>query len=257
MDDIIPLERAGRILAPFSQHIERRYFDGGTLRVLGMLGEVDIEFEARSLPSFMGKATAEPLTREWFAEMANRSHVPDYRGWAAEYWDWATEALAVSRADIIAHMRHPSGRYHQPIEHVEATGTSWSLLQALAWIATRSALEVARMVPAIDWPGGERQIIGWLVVQTSLNHCRCRSAPTDERERWEACQCVGAAYDELRGWLGTAPSLFPEYKPEPEYASFALAPTPVPGSMRLSRREIMTRWPAVQNPWTPESAKEW
>ena len=261
--DFLPIDRAARIVAPISDHIEHRYFDGGVFHVLHMLSDFDIDVEAGCAPPKPPfSVPSPPLTRQWFASIQHHRSGADYlqvAEWNRLFLDWIKASLKVSRHGILANLSSPSGQFHAPIENVDTAGASWSFPQALAWIATRDPIEVARIQysqhfgpPMVDAQphlrammqsdSDRRKLIGWLVLQTSLKHCKCGSAVTLDREAWETCQCVGRAYDELRAFADGTANPMPEYQPKPAYASFTLTWPDGAHELRFTRAAVTGRW---------------
>jgi hypothetical protein len=276
LPDILPIERAARAVAPISDHIEHRYFDGGLFHILDLLGECDIQVEADSEPPRPPYEIAEfPLTRAWFSAIQRHRSGAEYHlvaDWNRAYLNWIRASLRVSRAGILANLSSPSGQFHAPIENVDTAGATWSFPQVLAWIATKDPIEVARIQycqhfgsPMDDaQPGlramsqsdsGRRSLIGWLVLQTSLQHCKCGSEVSFDREAWETCQCVGHAYDELRTFAKGNAHPMPEFQPKPAYASFTLTWPVGAHNLRFSRAEILRRWPAEKPTATPANRR--
>jgi hypothetical protein len=261
-DDFPSILRAGRIVAPISDHLESHYFEGAILHILCMLGECDIEVKAEvDPPDPPFEVPSRPLTREWFASILRIRSGADYPqlvNWNRAFLAWARSELKVSRAGIIAHIGPPSGRFHAPVRHLDQAGVSWSFPQVLAWIATRDPLEVARIqygehfgppISGHPWSplqndNGRRLLIGWLVLRTSLDHCKCGSRATFEREKWETCECVGKAHDALISYGSSASKIMPRYLPEPQYASFTLTWPESAHSLAWQRSDILINWPA-------------
>lgn len=278
LPDLLPIERAARIVLPIADMLESRGFDAGVFHILGMLGQFDIVVQADAKPpSPAFRPAQEPLTRKWFAAFQQLRGDVDMTDWHPSFLDWCRGHLKVSRTGILANLTHPAGQLHEPIENVDAAGGSWSFAQVLAWIATKNLTEVARVqyaehfgppmvigegsqtlrsdgeIHAVDSSAvarammqsdhGRRKLIGWLVLQTSLNHCKCGSEATIDRENWETCQCVGRAYDELRAIAKGMAHPIPEYRPKPAHASFTLTWFDGAQNLRFTRAEVVDRWP--------------
>lgn len=260
---MLPIERAARIVAPISDH-DNGPFEGGAIHILHMLGAFDIPVETNAPPpNPPWDVAAEPLTKDWFSETESHPDSSDYHqrvDWIRKYLEWFKASVKASRAGILANLAHHSGGYHAPIENVDTAGASWSFPQVLAWIATRDRMEVARMQYAHHWDAplgddavwhlhglnndrGRKNLIGWLVLRTSVYHCKCGSVLTLEREPWETCQCVGRAYDDLMEFTRSAAQPIPEYQPKPAYASFTLTWPDGAHNLRFARAEVIARWP--------------
>lgn len=261
--DLLPIERAARIVAPVSTH-DNGPFEGGIFCILEMLGEFDIAVDAIDAPPPPPyELLASPLTREWFSAIKHHLIGADYHkvaDWNREYLDWVKASLKVSHAGILANLSSPSGRLHAPIENVDTAGATWSFPQVLAWIATHEPIEVARIQysrhfgsPMDDDPPGVRAmaqsdygrriLIGWLVLRTSLDHCTCGSVASAAREAWETCQCVGRAYDALRTFAKGTVHPMPEYQPKPAYGSFTLTWPDGAHELRFPRVDVLEHWP--------------
>jgi hypothetical protein len=245
LPDMVSLERAARIVAPMAQHVEERYFEGGAHHILRMLGRFDVAFTPATLPADLTTGAISPaLNRKWFADLFHERCGHDCNN---RFLEWAASNLFVSRSGILAHLSPPSGQYHAPVENVDTAGASWSFPQALAWIATREPIEVARMEYLGAWGTDSdndtrRRLIGWLVLQTSLKHCSCGSVEIIGQEPWETCRCVGHAYDALRVFAKGKGFPIPTYQPRPAHASFTLTWPEGAHNLSFARAEILERW---------------
>lgn len=283
-NDLLPIERAARIVAPISDHIGQGYFEGAIFNVLRMLGEFDIGVEAEvalATPPF--DVPFPTLTKGWFAaiqQFHTEADIVNLADWQRDFVVWAKTKLVVSRADLVRNLRAPSEPGHEPVGHVDVPGAIWSFPQVLAWVATRDAKEVARIrfldhfgipfsrekagqletaqsdmgritvgrsepKPFLQSEWGRRKLIGWLVLQTSQHHCKCGAKTTPDREAWEACICVGRAYEQLLAFAkGTAHPL-PEYQQQAQHASFTLTWPDGAHNLRWPRYEVFKQWPPM------------
>jgi hypothetical protein len=269
MDPFVPMSRAARIVAPISEGFQANRFGDGQFYVLAMLGDADIKVNAKTrAPPFPRPETlqGDELSKAWFSSIQNQRIGSDYSkiaDWNRQFIDWMRESLLVCHTDIRANLKPPAGEWHAPMDHVDTAGATWNFPEALAWIATRDPLEVARMRYAHHWdaPIGDdderrriralmqndstrSRMIGWLVLITANSRCKCGSAQTDEQEAWETCECVGHAYDELHRFATGRNLPIPEYQPQPAYASFTLTWPDGAHNLRFTRAEIIEKWSA-------------
>ena len=261
--EFVSLDRASRILAPISDSAGLSAFESASRTLLHLCGTKSIRVQATSSceePPF--KIDADPLTREWFDSIISKRSGSDYHTiaeWNRKFLDWSRKSLLVNRNDVIENIENPSGSWHQPVEHANAMGVSWSLPQALAWVATREPIEVARIQFMDHWsrePSGEtawrqrlgnnpmmrKELIGWLVLITSLNHCKCGSQATANQEAWEVCSCVGSAWDQLNSFANDKRLVIPSYRPEAQFGSFQLEWSDEAAGIQFVRSELVAKW---------------
>lgn len=259
LPDLIDIERAARIMAPICDH-SNGPLEGGIQYIEKMLSKQVIDFFPREIPAnLVTDKTPQALSQKWFMDLVNGEFGNGHE-WGNQFFNWLVSDFQVSRSGILRNLEPPSANHHTPVENVDAAGTSWSFPQALAWIATRDPIEVARIEYLQHWampPENEnpilklmlhdeetrKKLIGWLVLITSQpSYCRCGSTVTFEREAWESCQCVGQAYDELYAFAQGRGHPIPEYRPKPSYASFSLTWPEGAHNLRFTRSEIMRKW---------------
>ena len=285
--DLIPITRAARIVAPICDNPGYRggHFEGGWRFILGKHSGNGVRREIVTPPPRHRFLTIhEAASPVWFGAIWSKgfSDKEGYDEFIAALFAWIeADGLLVSRTDVESTRDHPSGDQHAPLENVDIAGASWNFPQALAWIATRVPLEVARIDYASHWRAplddstprvemlramsqnddGRRCLIGWLVMVTAELHCKCGSQHTDDKERWESCKCVGNAYDELHCFSQSRGRPIPEYLPKPAYGSFSLTWPAGADNLKFTRAEIIAKWPADGNRgttnWTHEMMKDW
>ena len=282
--DLIPISRAGRIIAPIESTIDGDYFRAGVNSIAGAelqpsRGEIRIR-EISQAPTHAIFDGMPLLSKEWhtardkaFSDGLYHSD-PTYELWMHDFRSWIDkDQLLVSRRDVETLLMIPYRGGDVPIENVNTAGASWNFPETLAWIATRDPVEVTRMRCCSHFAAlhvgddawryalgqsdiGRTALIGWLVIATSRNHCRCGSVLTDTQEKWESCQCVGNAYVELTRFANGTNHPIPEYIPKPAYGYFTLTWPEGAHNLKFVRDNVIAKWPALGSPLETQSEEQ-
>lgn len=157
---------------------------------------------------------------------------PQILAWAA-----TRDPAEVARIDSGEHFKKPIK--HEPIP---------------AGLVTRPIDQGTGTKPAIDGnlpprnamlqsEEGRRKLVGWLAMVTAFEHCKCGAEVTMEQERWESCQCLGRAFDDVRRFAPITAHAIPKYRPQPNYGSFSLEWLEEAFRLEVPRADVLKKWP--------------
>lgn len=131
----------------------------------------------------------------------------------------------------------------------------WSFQAALAWIATRDYLALARIGFFRRPPDDEEaaatngvchhntKALGWLHSFTTFQHCHCGAA---EQFGWAAfnhCTCISVAWEELVKFRGGLASDIPELVFNLQEGWLSMTWPDGADGIRFLRSDILERWP--------------
>ncbi len=141
----------------------------------------------------------------------------------------------------------------------------WSFPKAMAWIATRDYLALARM-PFFTQPVNETEeavavdgvwryatmALGWLHTEIAYTHCKCGALPDFGLKAFKHCTCISIAWEELVRFRGGLSPDTPELVFNLQEGWLSMTWPDGAEDIRFLRRDILDRWPArsVEQPET-------
>lgn len=131
----------------------------------------------------------------------------------------------------------------------------WSFPHAMAWIATRDHLALARLghfyrsergdeVATDGVPLFATKALGWLQTAVAFTKCKCGSF---DDYRWDAarhCTCLSVAWEELVKFNGGLTEQTPEIVFIADEGWISMSWPDGAEKLRFLRRDILDRWPA-------------
>lgn len=132
----------------------------------------------------------------------------------------------------------------------------WSFPKAMAWIATRDYLALARMgyfrraegddeVVATDGVCSYNTIsLGWLHTAITYVHCDCGALRDFGLKAWKQCTCISLAWEELVRFRGGLLPDTPELVFNLQEGWLSMTWPDGADEIRFLRRDILDRWPA-------------
>ena len=133
----------------------------------------------------------------------------------------------------------------------------WSFPKAMAWIATRDYLALARM-PVFTQPVSEAEeavavdgvwkyatkALGWLHSEIAYRHCKCGALPDFGVRAYKHCTCISIAWEELVRFRGGLLPDTPELVFNLQEGWLSMTWPDGADEIRFLRRDILDRWPA-------------
>lgn len=132
----------------------------------------------------------------------------------------------------------------------------WSFPMAMAWIATRDYLALAR-IGQFRLPSGEDEAVatdgvcryntealGWLHTAITYLHCECGARRDFSLEAYKHCTCISVAWEELVRFNGGLSSNTPELVFNLQEGWLSMTWPDGADDIRFLRRDILDRWPA-------------
>lgn len=132
----------------------------------------------------------------------------------------------------------------------------WSFPKAMAWIATRDYLALARMGyfrrpededEAVATEGvckHNTQALGWLHTAITYLHCACGARGKFGFEAFKHCTCISVAWEELVRFNGGLSPDTPELMFNLQEGWLSMTWPDGADEIRFLRRDILDRWPA-------------
>lgn len=133
----------------------------------------------------------------------------------------------------------------------------WTFPKAMAWIATRDLLALARM-PVFTQPVNEieeavatdgvwqcaTEALGWLHSEIAYMHCHCGALRQFGWEAYKHCTCISIAWEELVRFNGGLSPKTPELVFNIQEGWLSMTWPDGADDIRFLRRDILDRWPA-------------
>lgn len=132
----------------------------------------------------------------------------------------------------------------------------WSFPKAMAWIATRDYLALARTGyfrrpegedEAVATEGVSRyntEALGWLHTAIAYSHCECGALSEFGWEAFKHCTCISVAWEELVRFNGGLSPYTPELVFNLQEGWLSMTWPDGADEIRFLRRDILDRWPA-------------
>lgn len=216
-------------------------------------------------PSHQLLAGITPGSPHWFRAAHDLLTLKDANGidgwetFVSELYDWVGpyDCLRIRPADLFDNALS----HHWSVRAVSLPETKqdpiWPFPKAMAWIATRDYLALARLPPfyrtenvdeavATDGVAKHATIaLGWLHTEISYQHCKCGALREFGFESYKHCTCISLAWEELvlhRGGLATD---IPELVFNLQEGWISMTWPDGADEIRFMRREILDKWPAL------------
>jgi hypothetical protein len=132
----------------------------------------------------------------------------------------------------------------------------WSFPWAMAWIATRDYLALARIGNFRSATGEDEPLatdgickyntraLGWLHCEIAYTHCKCGALQQFGGEAFKHCTCISIAWEELVRFRGGLSQDIPELVFNLQEHWISMTWPEGAEEIRFLRRDILDRWPA-------------
>lgn len=204
-------------------------------------------------------------SNQWFVALCNLINIQgieEVEGWdllVSEFYNWLAEydSLRIRAIDVLdnALMLHWSVRkYSLPEAKQEPI---WSFPKAMAWIATRDYLALAR-IGNFRRPANEDEAVategvcryntealGWLHTAIAYSQCECGALRDFGWEAYKHCTCISIAWEELVRFNGGLSPRTPELVFNLQEGWLSMTWPDGADEIRFLRRDILDRWPAL------------
>lgn len=142
----------------------------------------------------------------------------------------------------------------------------WHFPHALAWIATRSELALARMGSFYKSDSDDEYVtdgvtlantmaLGWLHTAATFARCKCRAFETYQWEAIRHCTCLSTAWEDLVHFTGGISDQTPELIFSAEDNWFSMTWPVGAEKIRFLRKDILAHWPAPTDTEASEPAR--
>ena len=178
--------------------------------------------------------------------------VSDMQDWLNPY-----DSLRLRSYDVIDNAIALDWYWHELSLPEAKQDPIWSFPKAMAWIATRDYLALARMGsfrqpnehedPVADNGVCKHNTtaLGWLHTAISYNHCKCGALREYGIRSFQHCTCISVAWEELVHFNGGLSNETPELVFGMQEGWLSMTWPAGADNLRFLRRDILYRWPAV------------
>lgn len=203
----------------------------------------------------------------WFYALRYLLDLPgaeSIEGWeelVADLYDWIGpyDCLRIRTADFFENALSHHWAVHEFSLPETKQEPIWTFPKAMAWIATREYIALARM-PVFTQPVNESEeavatdgvwlyatnALGWLHSEISYKHCRCGALHQFGWESYKHCTCISIAWEELVHFNGGLSPQTPELVFNIQEGWLSMTWPEGAEEIRFLRRDILERWPAPQ-----------
>lgn len=201
-------------------------------------------------------------SNQWFRalhSMLTLHGAEDMDGWeryVSDLHDWLVfgDHLRIRGWDVLLEAVRVAWPYEEYSLPEAKQNPIWSFPRAMAWIATRDYLALARLGTFYKSERGDElatdgvplfatKSLGWLQTLVTFAYCQCGAF---KDYRWEAarhCTCLSMAWEELVRFNGGLTEQTPELVFSADEGWLSMAWPDGADKLRFLRRDILDRWP--------------
>jgi hypothetical protein len=182
-------------------------------------------------------------------------------GWeqlVSELYDWLgpCDSLRIRATDLLNNALSLDWAWHEISLPEAKQEPIWPFPKALAWIATRDYLALARMGyfrrpddddEAVATEGVckyNTEALGWLHTRITFLHCVCGAIREFQFAAYKHCTCISVAWEELVHFNGGLKPHTPELVFDLQEGWLSMTWPEGADDIRFLRRDILERWPA-------------
>jgi hypothetical protein len=203
-------------------------------------------------------------SNQWFRalhSMLNLHGAEDINGWelyVSEVHEWLVyfDHLRIRGRDVLLDAVRVDWPYEEYSLPEAKQNPIWSFPHAMAWIATRDYLSLARLGVFYRSERGDEfatdgvplsatKALGWLQTAVAFAKCQCGAF---KDYRWEAarhCTCLSMAWEELVRFNGGLTEQTPELVFNADEGWVSMTWPEGADKLRFLRGDILDRWPAL------------
>jgi hypothetical protein len=202
-------------------------------------------------------------SNQWFRALYSLLTMHDAEeidGWddlVSELYNWIgpDDDLRIRASDVLHNALHIHWSYSQANLPEAKQVPIWSFPTAMAWIATRSYLALARMGVfyrssnednAVAYDGvchPNTVALGWLHTALALATCKCGAIEEHGWTAYQHCTCISIAWEELVHFNGGLTKATPELVFNIQEGWLSMTWPDGADELRFLRRDILERWP--------------
>lgn len=227
--------------------------------------EIGLNYALASLPPTHPLLADFPLgSTHWFRALYVLLKVRDaseIEGWErleSDLHDWIVmfDCLRIRTSYVLDAALRLDWPYHEYSLPEAKQEPIWSFPKAMAWIATRDYLALARIgyfrrpedeEEAVATDGVCRhntQALGWLHTAITLEHCACDALNEYGLSALKHCTCISVAWEELVRFRGGLSPETPELVFNLQEGWLSMTWPDGADDIRFLRQDILDRWPA-------------
>lgn len=199
----------------------------------------------------------------WFRALISLLKLPGadgIDGWTTyvqELEDWVRwhDHLRLRTRDVIENALEVFWPYYEYSLPEAKQNPIWSFPHAMAWIATRDYVALARLgvfcrseredeVVTDGVCMANTKALGWLQTSVAFKHCHCGALEAHKFEAPRHCTCLSMAWEELARFNGGLTEQTPELVFSSDERWISMTWPEGADKLRFLRRDILDRWPA-------------
>lgn len=206
----------------------------------------------------------EPGSLAWFKALSLLLEVRGYRKivgveeFISDLYEWlgSSDHLRIRTNDLIENALS----HHWSVEALSLPEAKqdpiWNFPKAMAWIATRDYMALARL-PVFTHPNDPEEpvveggvwryatkALGWLHSEIAFRHCNCGALEQAGAKAFKYCTCISVAWEELVHFNGGLSPDTPELVFNLQEDWISMTWPDGAERIRFLRRDILERWPA-------------
>lgn len=185
--------------------------------------------------------------------------IDGWEGLVSDLYDWIGpfDNLRIRSLDVLDNALTLSWHWHDISLPEAKQEPIWCFPKALAWIATRDYLSLAR-IGHFRRPGNEDEAVaaegvckyntealGWLHTDIAFTHCECGALREFGWGAFKHCTCISVAWEELVRFNGGLSPDTPELVFNLQEGWLSMTWPEGADGIRFLRRDILDRWPPM------------
>ncbi|RYG87324.1 MAG: hypothetical protein EON59_07780 [Alphaproteobacteria bacterium] len=193
-------------------------------------------------------------------KLRDNEQFDDWDDFVTELYNWVApyDGLRIRTSDVLYGAVSLDWHWHDMSLPEAKQEPVWSFPKAMAWIATRDYLALARIGhfrrpvedsadEALATDGVckyNSQALGWLHTAIAYCHCKCGAVQEFRWEAYKHCTCISVAWEELVRFNGGLSPDTPELVFGLQEGWLSMTWPDGADDIRFLRRDILDRWPA-------------
>ena len=193
--------------------------------------------------------------------LRNAAEIEGWEDLVSELYNWLGpyDRLRIRTSDVL----HNALSHHWSVRSYSLPETKqdpvWSFPRAMAWIATRDYLALARIGffrrpenedEAVATDGVCRyntEALGWLHTAITYSNCECGALGEFGLAAYKHCTCISVAWEELVRFNGGLSPETPELVFNIQEGWVSMTWPDGADGIRFLRRDVLDRWPPLSN----------
>lgn len=208
-----------------------------------------------------------PGSNQWFRALHllltlwGAKEIDGFDTLVSDLHDWLNfhDSLRLRSYDVVTNAIDLDWQWHELSLPEAKQDPIWSFPKAMAWIATRDYLALARIGSFRQAEDDDEAVadegvcchntaaLGWLHTAISYAHCACGALQDYRIRSYQHCTCISVAWEELVHFNGGLSMETPELVFGMQEGWLSMTWPEGANNLRFLRRDILDRWPALKS----------